>query len=103
MFKKLCVVMAMLAASVSFAATDVNKATAAELDSVKGIGPSMSAKILKERQKGNFKNWADLEQRVAGIKDKRAMALSNAGLTVDGSAFSGAAAPAEKAKASKGH
>lgn len=66
------------------AATDVNKADQAALDGIKGIGPTMSKRILDERQKGEFKNWADLETRVKGIGDKSADKLSDAGLTVNG-------------------
>jgi len=91
MFKKLIAFVAMMAATIAFAAVDVNKATSAELDSIKGIGPGTADKIIKARAAGDFKDWADLEKRVAGIKDKRAAKLSTAGLTVGGSSFAGAA------------
>ena len=42
-----------LATALSFAAVDVNKATEADLDSIKGIGPGTSSKILQERQPWN--------------------------------------------------
>ncbi len=90
---------AMLYAAVTFAAVDVNKATAAELDSVKGIGPAISAKIVDERKKGNFKDWNDFVNRVGGIGEKSAANLSTNGLTVNGAAFAGA--PAAKAEAKK--
>ncbi len=90
---------AMLYAAASFAAVDVNSATAAELDAVKGIGPSISAKIVEARKAGNFKDWADLESRVSGIKDKKSAALSTAGLTVNGAAYAGAPAAKPAAKA----
>ena len=51
MIKKILAAMVMMYAAVSFAAVDVNKATAAELDSIKGIGPAISAKILEEKKK----------------------------------------------------
>ncbi|MFI5445185.1 ComEA family DNA-binding protein [Polaromonas sp. UC242_47] len=98
MFKKLLVFIAAMYMAVSFAAVDVNKATAAELDGVKGIGPVISSKIVEERKKGDFKNWADLESRISGIKDKKSAALSDAGLTVNGSTYKGAPAPAAAAK-----
>jgi competence protein ComEA len=85
----------MLYAAASFAAVDVNKATAAELDSVKGIGPAISAKILDERKKGNFKDWNDFVSRVSGIGEKSAANLSTNGLTVGGAAYKGAPAKAE--------
>ena len=81
---------AMLYAAASFAAVDVNKATTAELDGVKGIGPTMSAKIVGERKKADFKDWNDFMTRVSGIGKKSAANLSTNGLTVDGAAFKGA-------------
>ncbi len=67
--------------------TDVNKANEAELDSVKGLGPSSTARILKAREKGPFKDWADIMQRVKGIKPAVAKRLSDAGLTVNGQSY----------------
>lgn len=90
MFKKLVLavssVLVMLAASAgsAYAEVDINKASAAELDSLPGIGPASSNAIVEERKKGNFTDWADLESRVKGIGNKSAAKLSQAGLTVDG-------------------
>ncbi|MEY3996819.1 MAG: hypothetical protein RL344_1162, partial [Pseudomonadota bacterium] len=79
------------AMSVSFAAIDVNKASAAELDSVKGIGPAMSKRIIDERSaKGSFKDWSDFDMRVKGIGEKSSIKLSSAGLTVNGQAMANA-------------
>ncbi|UVW29877.1 helix-hairpin-helix domain-containing protein [Massilia sp. H6] len=101
MIKKLMLAVAALAASTSFAfaQVDVNKADAAALDGIKGVGPSMSKLILDERAKGEFKDWADFQQRVKGVGDKKAMKLSEAGLQVNGKALDGAAAKAEKTSA----
>ena len=97
MFKKLFAFVVMLYAAASFAAVDVNKATAAELDGIKGIGPAISTKIVDERKKGNFKNWTDFIDRVKGVAKGNAAKFSAEGLTVDGAAFKGvAAAPAAK-------
>ena len=91
MLKKILAIVAMLYAAASFAAVDVNKATAAELDSVKGIGPSISTKILDERKKGSFKDWQDFIERVKGIGEGNAARFSAEGLTVNGSDFKGVA------------
>ncbi|SOD29462.1 competence protein ComEA [Variovorax sp. YR752] len=102
MFKKILATTAMLFAAVSFAAVDVNKGTEADLDGVKGVGPSMSKRILEARKEGEFKDWPDLMQRVKGVKEKKAAKLSAEGLTVNGKSFSGAAPSASKeAKAPK--
>jgi competence protein ComEA len=101
MFKRLLAGFLALMASVSMAAVDVNKASVADLDSIKGIGPGTSAKILEARQQAPFKNWEDLITRVPGIGDKRAAKLSSEGLTVQGEGYKGAAAKAPTEKADK--
>jgi competence protein ComEA len=79
-----------LAAATAFAApADVNRATEAELDAIKGIGPGTTKAILDERKKAPFKDWDDLIARVKGIADKRAEKLSEAGLTVNGKPWNG--------------
>ena len=101
MLKKLLMLIAMLYAAAAFAAVDVNKATAAELDGIKGIGPSISGKIIEERKKGTFKDWNDLISRVSGIGQTSAARFSASGLTINGGAYSGSAAPAKTTKAPK--
>ena len=68
-------------------ALEVNSANEAELDSVKGLGPSSTARILKAREAGPFASWGDLMQRVKGIKPRTAAKLSEAGLTVNQQPF----------------
>jgi competence protein ComEA len=91
MLKKILAVLALLYASVAFAAVDVNRATAAELDGIKGIGPVMSKRILDERRKGEFKSWDDLISRVTGVGEGNAAKYSAEGLTVGGASFKKAA------------
>ena len=87
MIKKMMMALLALIAASAFAAVDVNSASEADLDSIKGIGPGTSAKILEQRKSAKFKDWDDLVQRVSGIGDKRAAKLSAEGLTVGGAAF----------------
>jgi competence protein ComEA len=103
MIKKLILAVAALAASmgVAFAQVDVNKADAAALDSVKGVGPSMSKTIIDERAKGEFKDWGDFQKRVKGVGEKRAAKLSEAGLQVNGKSKDGAAMAKPEDKAAK--
>jgi competence protein ComEA len=96
MIKKILVGIAMLcmAMGMAFAQVDVNKADQAALDSVKGIGPTISKRIVDERNAhGPFKDWGDFEKRVKGVGDKKAAALSQSGLTVNGQPMSNVAAP----------
>ena len=100
MLKKILALVTMLYAALSFAAVDVNKGTAADLDGIKGIGPGISGKIVEERKKGNFKDWNNLIERVKGVGEGNAAKFSAEGLTVNGAGFKGAAAaPAAKADA----
>lgn len=85
----------------AMAAVDVNKADAADLDSVKGIGPGTSSRILEARKAGPFKDWADFVDRVRGIGPGNAAKLSDNGLTVNGQSFKGVAAAPPAAKATK--
>ena len=104
MIKKLMLAAAMLVASMgfAFAQVDVNKADAAALDGIKGVGPSMSKAILAERTKGgDFKDWADFQKRVKGVKEKKAIAFSQAGLQVNGKSKEGAEMKAQEPKQPK--
>jgi len=97
--QKFLLVIALLFAGTAFAAVDVNKASAAELDGIKGIGPAMSEKIINERKTSEFKDWNDFINRVGGVGEKTAARFSAEGLTVNGKRFSAAAqAKADKKK-----
>ncbi|HEY5582383.1 MAG TPA: helix-hairpin-helix domain-containing protein [Rhodoferax sp.] len=98
MFKKLLAFFAAMFLVAAFAAVDVNKATEAELDGIKGIGPVTTKLIMSERKKSEFKNWDDFVARVKGVGDKSAAKFSAEGLTVSGAKYQGpSAAPAKKA------
>jgi competence protein ComEA len=99
MLKKLLAILLMLFATMAMAAVDVNKATEAELDGVKGIGPVTSKLIMSERKKGEFKSWEDFIERVKGVGEGKATKLSQEGLTVNGTSFKGAAATKKDEKA----
>lgn len=108
MFRQLIATVLATLAFNAFAAVDINRANRAELETVKGVGPGLSAKILKAREAGEFKDWADMVQRVPGVGAASAGKLSKAGLTVGGAPFDAsklpAAAPkkARQAKAAEG-
>lgn len=103
MLKKLLALVAMLFAVTSFAAVDVNTATEAELDGIKGIGPGLSGRILEERRSAPFKDWNDFVGRVGGVGHKSAVNFSKEGLTVGGKKYSAAAAAKAEAKNQRGH
>ena len=97
MFKKILAFFAAMSLVAAFAAVDVNKATEAELDGIKGIGPVTSKLIMAERKKSEFKNWDDFVSRVKGVGDKSAAQFSAGGLTVGGATYKPTAAPAKAA------
>ena len=85
----------------AWAAADVNKAALEELRTVKGIGPGIAGRILEERKRGGFKDWADFIGRVKGIGEGNAAKFSGNGLTVNGAAYAAVAGTAPMAAASQ--
>ncbi len=68
-------------------ALDLNQAKEAELDGLKGMGPSLSRKVLAARQHQPFASWADFLRRVSGVGTAKAKLFSEQGLTIEGQAF----------------
>lgn len=101
MLKRFLFAVLCLLSFASFAAVDVNQATAADLDGVKGIGPGLSGRILQERDAAPFKDWADFVGRVSGVGEKTAARLSSEGLRVNGKKFSAAAYAKAEARQKK--
>ncbi len=94
MLKKILSFFVTTAALTAFAAVDVNKASQADLDSIKGIGPSTSKQIIAERKARDYKDWQDLMVRVKGISEAKASRLSAEGLTVNGRMYKDMTPPA---------
>ncbi|MCE2917812.1 MAG: helix-hairpin-helix domain-containing protein [Rubrivivax sp.] len=86
----------------AYAEVEANRASQAELETVKGIGPGLSAKIVKAREAGAFKGWADMVERVPGVGAGNAAKMSTAGLTVGGTAFDPSKLPATEGKKKAG-
>ena len=80
---------AWLLAALPFAASalELNTASQAELEQLKGIGVALSERLLEEREKRPFTDWADLIKRVPGIAQKQASRLSAAGLRIDNAPY----------------
>jgi competence protein ComEA len=76
-----------LGAFAAQAGVEINRASQAELEMVKGIGPALSSRILQARDASAFASWDDLLQRVRGIGTAKAARLSGDGLTVSGAAY----------------
>ena len=82
-----------LCAQLAWAQVEANSATEAQLDGIHGIGPATSGRILQARQNGPFTDWANLMLRVSGIGQKKAVQLSQQGLTVNGKTFAAPESP----------
>ncbi len=68
-------------------AIEINQANEAELDSIKGMGPAMTRKVLAARAGKPFMDWKDLMSRVAGIGKAKAQQFSEQGVLVNGQSF----------------
>ena len=87
MRKNIIAFLASMHLTLAFAGVDVNQASEADLDGIKGLGPATTRLILAERQKADFKSWADLISRVKGLGQNSAVKLSEAGLSVNGVSY----------------
>lgn len=76
-----------IGAALAVTSVDVNTATVAQLDAVRGIGPALSKRILQEREKKAFTDWDDFIARMPGIGQVRAAHLSTEGLKVEGKSY----------------
>ena len=89
--------------SFSAMALDVNRASQAELQAIKGVGPRTAQIIVQERARaGHFESMQDLSERVRGIGVKKLQTMQQAGLAVGLTAdangdFSGGSASAARA------
>jgi competence protein ComEA len=94
MIKFIVTTLLTLACATAFAAVDANKANQAELEAVKGIGPSLATRILDGRKAGPFADWSDFASRVKGVGPGNAARFSADGLTVAGASYSASTAAA---------
>ena len=81
------IVGALVCAHLSVFALEINQANEAELDSIKGMGPAMTRKVLNARAEKPFINWKDLMSRVTGMGKNKAQQFSDQGVLVNGLTF----------------
>lgn len=77
----------LLLCSPAMANVEINQASQADLERLRGLGPQLSTRILTARDIRPFADWEDLRSRVAGLGAVQAARLSREGLTVAGAAF----------------
>ncbi len=86
--KKTAVTVAMaLACLLAHAELDLNRAREMDLDGLKGLGPALTARILKARETRTFKDWPDLQARVKGVGPVLSQTLSDQGARINGQAW----------------
>ena len=68
-------------------ALELNQASEAELDGLRGIGPPFTRRLLAARDQRIFTDWQDLRSRVKGIGPKLSQSLSDQGLRVNGHSY----------------
>ena len=84
----------LFAGSIAFAQggeVEVNTASQAQLESLRGVGVALSQRLLEERSRRPFADWNDLAARVPGVGPKLAERLSAQGLRVGGRPYAAAA------------
>jgi competence protein ComEA len=82
-----CLLLAALAVLPAARGADLNGIGQAELERLKGVGPSLSDRIVAQRALQPFEGWTDLIRRVPGIGPHGAKRLAAQGLTVAGEAY----------------
>ena len=106
MFKQFVIALGALVAATAFAAVDVNKASQAELESIKGIGPTNLHADPRRTAEGSVQGLERPDHADQGVGEASAGKFSQNGLTVNGTAFagptSGGAAPATSVTPAKG-
>ena len=68
-------------------ALEINQASEADLDGLRGLGPAFTRRVMRERDIRPFTDWPDLMRRVAGMGSVTAKKLAAQGLTVSGQAL----------------
>ena len=68
----------------SLASLELNQASRAQLESLPGLGPALTERLLAARQQQPFADWPDLLRRVKGLGPRLAARLSAQGLRVQG-------------------
>lgn len=65
-------------------ALEINGASRADLEQLRGVGVTLADKMLKERDKAPFAGWEDLRARVKGLGARRVQEWQGQGVTVNG-------------------
>lgn len=67
-------------------AVDLNQATRAEIEAVRGVGVELTDRLLHARLEGPFRDWPDLRRRVKGVSQRALAGLNEARFRIHGQA-----------------
>ena len=65
-------------------AVDLNQATRAEIEAVRGVGVELTDRLLQARAEGPFRDWQDLRRRVKGVGRRVLTGMSEARFHIKG-------------------
>ena len=65
-------------------AADLNTATRAEIEAVRGVGVVLTDRILEQRKIKPFQNWSDALKRVKGLGKRNIAGFRDADLRIAG-------------------
>ena len=68
--------------AVSAGFQDLNQATRAEIEAVRGVGVELADRMLKAREQGPFTDWAELRRRVKGVSRRALTGFKEAGFHI---------------------
>ena len=64
-------------------ATDLNHASAFQLEAINGIGEKMAAEIVAERKaNGAFQSWDEFKKRIKGVGERNLKTMQKDGLEI---------------------
>jgi competence protein ComEA len=61
---------------------DLNQATRAEIEAVRGVGVELTDRLLAAREQGPFQDWGEARKRVKGLGKRALMGFAEAGFHI---------------------
>lgn len=61
---------------------DLNQATRAEIEAVRGVGVELTDRLLAARERGPFQDWGEARKRVKGLGKRALMGFAEAGFHI---------------------
>ena len=75
---------ALLISLSSAMAADINTATRAEIEAVRGVGVVLTDRIIEQRKIKPFQSWQDAQKRVRGLGKRNVAGFRDADMRING-------------------